>query len=206
MSVDPRHGSWEVKLHVCICLYQHGSSKWLRGEDTDCIYCCCCFIYVYKSARNSIVFFLCRLNIKHTMDFQVVRFFLNWAWSIPVVIVVPDMEMGCCLGSEGNWVSVGEGGERGPGPPDSGKDKQSVPNEGRDNIGKDKEDQPSRMWWRRIGANRVSSHLIKLKFCKYEHWGLILIIVLSSENKSYGVKNHLQWFSVYRCWTSHQEQ
>jgi hypothetical protein len=46
-----------------------------------------------------------------------VHFFLNWAWSIPVVIVVPDMEMGCCLRSEGNWVSVGEGGEGGQGGP-----------------------------------------------------------------------------------------
>jgi hypothetical protein len=57
---------------------------------------------------------------------------------------VPDVEMGCCLGSEGNGVSVGEGGKGGPGPPERGNDKQSVPNKGRDNMGKDEEDQPKR--------------------------------------------------------------
>ncbi len=30
---------------------------------------------------------------------------------------MPDVEMGCCLGSEGNRVSVGEGGKGGPSPP-----------------------------------------------------------------------------------------
>jgi hypothetical protein len=34
------------------------------------------------------------------------------------------MEAGCCLGSEGNGVSVGEGGE---GPSERGKDQQSMP-------------------------------------------------------------------------------
>ncbi len=57
---------------------------------------------------------------------------------------MPDAEVGCCLGSEGNGVSVWEGGEGGSGPPGGGKDKQSVPNKDRDNMGKDKEDQPSR--------------------------------------------------------------
>ncbi len=57
--------------------------------------------------------------------------------------IVPDVEAGCCLGSEGNGVSVGEGGDGGPGPPGGGKDKQSGPNKGRDNMGKDEEDQPS---------------------------------------------------------------
>ncbi len=52
--------------------------------------------------------------------------------------LVSDLEACCCLGSEGNGVSVGERGEGGPGPPGGGKDKQSVPNKGRDNIGKDK--------------------------------------------------------------------
>ncbi len=56
---------------------------------------------------------------------------------------MPDVEAGCCLGSEGNGVSGGEGVEGGPGPPERMKDKQSVPNEGRDNMGKDDEDQPS---------------------------------------------------------------
>jgi hypothetical protein len=39
---------------------------------------------------------------------------------------VADLEAGCCLGPEGNGVSVGEGDEGGPGPPRGGKDKQSV--------------------------------------------------------------------------------
>jgi hypothetical protein len=58
---------------------------------------------------------------------------------------VPDVEAGCCLGSEGNGVSMGEGGKDGPGPPERGKDKQSMPNKGRDNMGKDEEDQPGWM-------------------------------------------------------------
>ncbi len=38
----------------------------------------------------------------------------------------------------------GRGGELGPCPPERGKDKQLMPNKGRDNMGKDKEDLPSR--------------------------------------------------------------
>jgi hypothetical protein len=57
---------------------------------------------------------------------------------------VPDVEAGCCLGSKGNWVSMGEGGEGRPSPLGGGKDKQLMPNKGRDNMGKDEEDQPSR--------------------------------------------------------------
>jgi hypothetical protein len=59
------------------------------------------------------------------------------------IICVPDVEAGHCLGSEGNGVSVGEGGEGRPSPPKRGKDKQSMSSKGRDNMGKDKEDQPS---------------------------------------------------------------
>ncbi len=51
------------------------------------------------------------------------------------------MSAGWCLGPEVNGVSLGEGGEGGPGPQGGGKDKQSVLSEGRDNIGKDEEDQ-----------------------------------------------------------------
>jgi hypothetical protein len=57
---------------------------------------------------------------------------------------MPDVEAGCCLGSEINGLSLGEGGKGGPGPPGGGKDKQSVSDKGRDNMGKDEEDQPSR--------------------------------------------------------------
>jgi hypothetical protein len=59
-------------------------------------------------------------------------------------MTVTDVEVGCCLGSEGNGVSMGKGGEGGPGPPEGRKDKQSVPKKGRDNMGKDKEDQSCR--------------------------------------------------------------
>ncbi len=47
---------------------------------------------------------------------------------------MPDMEAGSCLGSEVNGVSMGEGGEGRPGPPERGKDKQLMPNKGRDNM------------------------------------------------------------------------
>ncbi len=57
---------------------------------------------------------------------------------------MPDMEMGCCLGPVRNGVSIGGGGEGGPGPPKRGKDKQFVPNKGGDNMEKDKEEQPIR--------------------------------------------------------------
>jgi hypothetical protein len=54
------------------------------------------------------------------------------------------MGAGCCLGPEGNGVSLGEGGERGLSPPGSKEDKQSVLNEGRDNMEKDEEERASR--------------------------------------------------------------
>ncbi len=38
----------------------------------------------------------------------------------------------------------GKRGEGGPGPPEKLKDKQLMPNKGRDNMGKDNDDQPSR--------------------------------------------------------------
>jgi hypothetical protein len=57
---------------------------------------------------------------------------------------VPDIEAGCCQGPEGNGVSSGEGGERGPGPPGGGKDKQSVLSKGMDNMDKDEEDRTRR--------------------------------------------------------------
>jgi hypothetical protein len=56
---------------------------------------------------------------------------------------------------------MGEGSEGGPRPPERGKDKRLMPNKGRDNMGKDKEEQSSQMW-RRIDVNKVSSLLIKL--------------------------------------------
>ncbi len=48
---------------------------------------------------------------------------------------MPDVETGYCMGSEENGVCLGEGGKGGPGPPERGKDKLSVPNKRRDNMG-----------------------------------------------------------------------
>ncbi len=54
---------------------------------------------------------------------------------------MPDMELGGLLGSEGNGVSMGKGGKGGPGPPERGKDKQSISNKGR-KQGKGREGPP----------------------------------------------------------------
>jgi hypothetical protein len=59
-------------------------------------------------------------------------------------VPVPDVEASCCLGSEGNGVSRGGRGRGRPSPPGGSKDKQSVLNKGRDNMGKDEEDQQCR--------------------------------------------------------------
>ncbi len=87
---------------------------------------------------------------------------------------------GLLPGVWGNGVSMGEGGEGGPGPWEGRKDKQSVPNKGRDNMVKDKEDQPSRTWWRKISGNKVSNLLIKLNYVSMVIKFLILIIVFLS--------------------------
>jgi hypothetical protein len=57
---------------------------------------------------------------------------------------MPDMGAGCCLGPEGNRISLGEGGEGGPGPQRGEGDKQSVLNKVRDNMEKDEEEWASR--------------------------------------------------------------
>jgi hypothetical protein len=54
------------------------------------------------------------------------------------------MEAARCLGTEGNGVILGKGGEGGTGPPRSEGGKQSVLNEGRNNMDKDEEEQASR--------------------------------------------------------------
>ncbi len=116
------------------------------------------------------------------------------------------MEAGCCLGSDGNRVSMGEGGEGGPSPPGGGKDKKSAPNKGRDNMDKDEEGQPSQMWWRRIGANRVSSLLIILNFESMVIKFLILILFSFRRINHMVLKNQLHWSSSTRCWTSCRKQ
>ncbi len=52
------------------------------------------------------------------------------------------METGYCLDPGGNGVSLGGGGEPGPGPAEKGKERKLKPSEGRDNIEKDEEEQP----------------------------------------------------------------
>jgi hypothetical protein len=52
---------------------------------------------------------------------------------------VPDIGVRRCLGPEGNGVSCGEEGERGPGPPKSREDKQSAFSEGGGNMEKEEE-------------------------------------------------------------------
>ncbi len=57
---------------------------------------------------------------------------------------MPNMGAGRCLGPEGNGVSLGKGGERGPGPPGSKEDKQSVLSKGGGNMEKEEEGRTSR--------------------------------------------------------------
>jgi hypothetical protein len=59
---------------------------------------------------------------------------------------------------------MGGGGEGGPGPPETGKDKQSMLSKGADNMEKDEKEQSNQAWWRRVSANRVSSYLIETNF------------------------------------------
>jgi hypothetical protein len=54
------------------------------------------------------------------------------------------MRAGCCLGPEGNGVSLGVGGKGGPSPPESQEDKQTVLSEGRDDMAKTEEGRESR--------------------------------------------------------------
>ncbi len=54
------------------------------------------------------------------------------------------MGAGRCLGPEGNGVSLGEGEEGGPGPPESRDDKQSMLSEERGNMEKEEERRTSR--------------------------------------------------------------
>jgi hypothetical protein len=81
-------------------------------------------------------------------------------------LIVADMEMGCCLGPERNGVNIGGGGEGGPGPPERRTEKQLMPSKGGDNMEKDEEEQPNRMYWRRVGVNRVSGHFMGLNSYK----------------------------------------
>jgi hypothetical protein len=92
------------------------------------------------------------------------------------------METGCCLGSEGNGVSVGGKCEGGPGPSERGKDKQLMPSKNGDNMEKDEEGQSNWACWRRSGANRVSNHLIELNLyrCDCRHPNSDLIVFFFS--------------------------
>ncbi len=54
---------------------------------------------------------------------------------------MPDTRVRCCLGSEENGVSSGEGGEGGP--PDKDGDKQSTPSEEGGNMEKEEKGRTS---------------------------------------------------------------
>jgi hypothetical protein len=54
------------------------------------------------------------------------------------------METGCCLGPEGNGVSMGGGDEGRPRLPKSWKDKESMPSKARDNMEKDEKEQSNK--------------------------------------------------------------
>jgi hypothetical protein len=56
---------------------------------------------------------------------------------------VPYGGVGRCLGPEGNGISSGGGGERGPGPPDKGRDKQSNPSKEGGNMEQEEEGKKS---------------------------------------------------------------
>ncbi len=71
-------------------------------------------------------------------------FFISENFTIIYIGTVPNVETDYCLGSEGNRVSMGEGGEGRFSPPEEGKDKQSVPNKGRGNMDEDEEGHSSR--------------------------------------------------------------
>ncbi len=55
------------------------------------------------------------------------------------------MGAGRCLGPEGNGVSLGKGGEGGPGPPRGEEDEQLVLSKGRDNIEKEEKEWASQV-------------------------------------------------------------
>ncbi len=63
---------------------------------------------------------------------------------------MPDIGAGRWLGPEGNGVSLGEGGEGGPGPSGGKEDEQSVLGEGRDNLEKEEEE-------RQVGCDEEGS-------------------------------------------------
>ncbi len=60
------------------------------------------------------------------------------------MLLCPTWDQGVAWVLRKNGVSLGKEGKGGPGPPRSKGDKQSVLNEGRDNMDKDKEEQASR--------------------------------------------------------------
>jgi hypothetical protein len=69
------------------------------------------------------------------------------------------MEMGCCLDPGENGTSLEEGGEAGPSPPESGKDRELKPSEEGDNMEKGEEEEPIRTGWRRIVCEQSEKSL-----------------------------------------------
>jgi hypothetical protein len=83
---------------------------------------------------------------------------------VGMIVNVPDMEAGCCLGSEENGVSVGEGSEGGTRQLERGKDKQSMPNKGKDSMGKTRRNNQVGCDGGGSVRTEQSSLLIKLNF------------------------------------------
>ncbi len=80
-----------------------------------------------------------------------------------------DVEAGCCLGSEGNGVSLGRGVREGPAPLEAGKISSQCPKRQRKHgQGQGRPTKSDVM--KEIGVNRVSSLLNKINFCNYDCW------------------------------------
>ncbi len=100
---------------------------------------------------------------------------------------------------ERDVAGLGRRDEAWPGLPEIGKDRQLEPSEGRDNMEKDEEEQHIRKRWRRISANRVSSHLIPFVFYISVIAGILIVttVFFSFRRINHMVLNHLKWSSVY---------
>ncbi len=109
----------------------------------------------------------------------IVNFFITWAICskevfIYIDITVPDVEMGYCLGSDGNGDSMGKGGEGGPAPQEEEKISSQCSTKAETTwAGTRKTNQVGRDEGGSTQQSEQPSEQVKL--CKYENWVLILI-------------------------------
>jgi hypothetical protein len=85
-----------------------------------------------------------------------------------MIMFMPDVETGFCLGSEGNEVHGEEGGEGGPGPPDRGKINSQCPTRAGTTWRRMRRTNQSDVM-RRIGAKQSEQSSDQVQFCKHEH-------------------------------------